>query len=107
MYKLLTNNQNGSYDMHRRQLGSVIINKKQDVCAHDAMSVGVMLILSSGVLLDPIHLLMADVCLHSIRVIESRIVSFFFQAEDGIRDDLMTGVQTCAFFFSSRRRHTR
>src|SRR5258708_5381730 len=23
-------------------------------------------------------------------------VSFFFQAEDGIRDDLVTGVQTCA-----------
>src|SRR5258708_9191055 len=24
------------------------------------------------------------------------IVFFFFQAEDGIRDDLVTGVQTCA-----------
>src|SRR5258708_30547604 len=24
------------------------------------------------------------------------VVSFFFQAEDGIRDDLVTGVQTCA-----------
>ena len=23
-------------------------------------------------------------------------VCFFFQAEDGIRDDLVTGVQTCA-----------
>ena len=23
-------------------------------------------------------------------------MSFFFQAEDGIRDDLVTGVQTCA-----------
>src|SRR2546427_865708 len=32
---------------------------------------------------------------------------FFFQAEDGIRDLTVTGVQTCAFFFSSRRRHTR
>src|SRR5260370_1431047 len=45
---------------------------------------------------------------------------FFFQAEDGIRDSSVTGVQTCAlpissvtgvqtcaFFFSSRRRHTR
>src|SRR5258708_19194667 len=29
--------------------------------------------------------------------------SFFFQAEDGIRDDLVTGVQTCALpIFSSR-----
>src|SRR3989454_4028579 len=34
-------------------------------------------------------------------------VFFFFQAEDGIRDYKVTGVQTCAFFFSSRRRHTR
>src|ERR1039457_2665102 len=37
----------------------------------------------------------------------------FFQAEDGIRDYKVTGVQTCALpisaipFFSSRRRHTR
>src|SRR5947208_7560673 len=28
---------------------------------------------------------------------------FFFQAEDGIRDDLVTGVQTCALPISSRR----
>src|SRR3989440_991751 len=34
-------------------------------------------------------------------------VFFFFQAEDGIRYLIVTGVQTCAFFFSSRRRHTR
>src|SRR3990170_2269179 len=27
---------------------------------------------------------------------------FFFQAEDGIRDDLVTGVQTCALPISSR-----
>src|SRR5260221_288520 len=32
---------------------------------------------------------------------------FLFQAEDGIRDHCVTGVQTCAFLFSSRRRHTR
>src|SRR5258706_8524741 len=32
---------------------------------------------------------------------------FFFQAEDGIRDWSVTGVQTCALFISSRRRHTR
>src|SRR3989339_1805050 len=37
---------------------------------------------------------------------------FFFQAEDGIRDWSVTGVQTCALpishvFFPSRRRHTR
>src|SRR5260370_38358307 len=31
----------------------------------------------------------------------------YFQAEDGIRNSSVTGVQTCAFFFSSRRRHTR
>src|SRR5207244_10302714 len=28
---------------------------------------------------------------------------FFFQAEDGIRDDLVTGVQTCALPISYRR----
>src|SRR5712671_240400 len=28
---------------------------------------------------------------------------FFFQAEDGIRDDLVTGVQTCALPISSQR----
>src|SRR2546421_9691600 len=32
---------------------------------------------------------------------------FFFQAEDGIRDLIVTGVQTCALSISSRRRHTR
>src|SRR2546426_1381320 len=32
---------------------------------------------------------------------------FFFQAEDGIRDYKVTGVQTCALPISSRRRHTR
>src|SRR5260221_1212747 len=32
---------------------------------------------------------------------------FFSQAEDGIRDHCVTGVQTCALLFSSRRRHTR
>src|SRR5258705_9132304 len=35
------------------------------------------------------------------------LIFFFFEAEDGIRDAYVTGVQTCAFFFSSRRRHTR
>ena len=28
---------------------------------------------------------------------------FFFQAEDGIRDDLVTGVQTCALPISLKR----
>src|SRR5207244_8107904 len=31
----------------------------------------------------------------------SVMVFFFFQAEDGIRDDLVTGVQTCALPISS------
>src|SRR5260221_6422723 len=31
----------------------------------------------------------------------------FVQAEDGIRDHCVTGVQTCALLISSRRRHTR
>src|SRR5258706_1084454 len=39
----------------------------------------------------------------------SEIISHnsFVQAEHGIRYWSVTGVQTCAFFFSSRRRHTR
>src|SRR5205823_9491040 len=31
---------------------------------------------------------------------------FFFQAEDGIRDKLVTGVQTCALPISARRLHS-
>src|SRR5258708_19290327 len=31
----------------------------------------------------------------------SQILFFFFQAEDGIRDDLVTGVQTCALPISA------
>src|SRR5258706_11393822 len=38
---------------------------------------------------------------------EFRRVLFCFQAEDGIRDWSVTGVQTCALPISSRRRHTR
>src|SRR5258708_15735000 len=30
------------------------------------------------------------------------LIFFFFQAEDGIRDDLVTGVQTCALPISRR-----
>src|SRR5258707_1425309 len=36
-----------------------------------------------------------------------KIFFFCFQAEDGIRDIGVTGVQTCALLISSRRRHTR
>src|SRR5207244_10542295 len=32
------------------------------------------------------------------------VLTFFFQAEDGIRDDLVTGVQTCALPISPARR---
>src|SRR5438552_14596871 len=35
------------------------------------------------------------------------VAFFFFQAEDGIRDDLVTGVQTCALPISPRRSATR
>src|SRR5438552_17943136 len=35
--------------------------------------------------------------------IERLFVFFFFQAEDGIRDDLVTGVQTCALPISRER----
>src|SRR2546426_8714200 len=41
------------------------------------------------------------------RWLEFRRVLFLSQAEDGIRDYKVTGVQTCALPISSRRRHTR
>src|SRR2546421_7416741 len=42
----------------------------------------------------------SDVC-------SSDLTLFLSQAEDGIRDLIVTGVQTCALLISSRRRHTR
>src|SRR5258708_30316557 len=36
-------------------------------------------------------------------VFVSGVVRFFFQAEDGIRDDLVTGVQTCALPISNMK----
>src|SRR5258708_28772424 len=38
---------------------------------------------------------------------EDRLFFFFFQAEDGIRDDLVTGVQTCALPIYPRLRRGR
>src|ERR671923_931122 len=35
------------------------------------------------------------------------VLVFFFQAEDGIRDDLVTGVQTCALPICHYRRNPR
>src|SRR5206468_9411763 len=35
-----------------------------------------------------------------------RLIYFFFQAEDGIRDLIVTGVQTCALPISKRADHT-
>src|SRR5260364_472012 len=37
----------------------------------------------------------------------SRLALFFFQAEDGIRDELVTGVQTCALPISGPARSWR
>ena len=46
------------------------------------------------------ELLFLYVCFLVLRIFERCVVVyyifFFFQAEDGIRDDLVTGVQTCA-----------
>src|SRR5947208_3531534 len=41
---------------------------------------------------------------HDFGAVFIRIASFFFQAEDGIRDDLVTGVQTCALPISGAAR---
>src|SRR5258708_32052752 len=40
------------------------------------------------------------------RVLSISEIFFFFQAEDGIRDDLVTGVQTCALPISENRATT-
>ena len=33
---------------------------------------------------------------NDVKKVRNRLVFFFFQAEDGIRDHCVTGVQTCA-----------
>src|SRR5207237_4322132 len=38
-------------------------------------------------------------------IITQMIIIFFFQAEDGIRDSSVTGVQTCALPISNARAH--
>src|SRR2546423_10708295 len=40
---------------------------------------------------------------HTIKYLVLSIFFFFFQAEDGIRDKLVTGVQTCALPISDAR----
>src|SRR5258708_18989010 len=40
-------------------------------------------------------------------VVSLDVIFFFFQAEDGIRDDLVTGVQTCALPICCRTRCRR
>src|SRR6266436_9423638 len=45
-------------------------------------------------------------CLFSLYVDRSYFFFFFFQAEDGIRDVAVTGVQTCALPISRPDRHT-
>src|SRR5258708_31670674 len=46
---------------------------------------------------DDVHYYVRFTCLFSF--------VFFFQAEDGIRDDLVTGVQTCALPISDHALH--
>src|SRR2546422_693109 len=38
-----------------------------------------------------------------MQLVRSRLIFFFFQAEDGIRDVAVTGVQTCALPISVKR----
>src|SRR5258708_27209974 len=45
--------------------------------------------------------LVSEACVASTAVSTSVFLFFFFQAEDGIRDDLVTGVQTCALPISA------
>src|SRR2546422_2156194 len=60
-----------------------------------------LLVRASGVPVS--HVMRADVYMHAV----SRVFFFFFQAEDGIRDVAVTGVQTCALPISVTRRPAR
>src|SRR2546426_7598276 len=40
-------------------------------------------------------------------ILSGELIFFFFQAEDGIRDYKVTGVQTCALPILARRRQAR
>src|SRR3989339_1313364 len=56
--------------------------------------------------------MLVEDCIRNCLVSVFQMCVFFFQAEDGIRDWSVTGVQTCALpishvCFPSRRRHTR
>src|SRR5258708_23923513 len=44
----------------------------------------------------PAVVLCAAISFDAVLCLATRAIVFFFQAEDGIRDDLVTGVQTCA-----------
>src|SRR5256885_13291445 len=41
----------------------------------------------------------------AVMVLTTRLIMFFFQAEDGIRDYKVTGVQTCALPISELNQH--
>src|SRR3989441_8697279 len=43
----------------------------------------------------------SDTCGYEVKELSRVVFFFFFQAEDGIRDKLVTGVQTCALPISS------
>src|SRR3989440_6253751 len=66
-----------------------------------------MRILSPRVLSSSAYAVKFVVASVVLALLEFTRVFFFFQAEDGIRDLIVTGVQTCALPISSRRRHTR
>src|SRR5438552_3626650 len=52
--------------------------------------------------LQPREISMKDVFRSGDSSKKVKIADFFFQAEDGIRDDLVTGVQTCALPISQQ-----
>src|SRR5207245_8057910 len=61
------------------------------------------------VLLSPPTLILLDVNIHALHDYYQLIITlfFFFQAEDGIRDATVTGVQTCALPIYERERGFR
>src|SRR2546430_1411611 len=69
-----------------------------------------VLLQKRDVLFQELHLVergMVVLSIHLAYLLVQWVLFFFFQAEDGIRDLTVTGVQTCALPISCRRRGTR
>src|SRR2546421_272093 len=79
---------------------------KRPVSSWKALNLRKTLLMASSVRLKPLNCSRLP-CVYAQETLTFLLTQIFFQAEDGIRDLIVTGVQTCALSISSRRRHTR